>query len=393
MWIVEVILLSYFVYVVLYTAAFAFGGLFYRNPNPAAAGKQLRFCVLIPSYKEDAVILDSAKKNLNQSYPATSFDIVVIADSLQPATIVELKKLPIRVVEVSFETSTKVKSLNYALNEIGDDYDYAVILDADNIMDFNYLEKMNAFAVESGYKSIQGQRKPKNLNNTLAFLDGVSEAINNHVYRQGSAALNLSASINGSGIVFDFKLLKRHLSGMNSVGGFDRELELLLIREEIKVRYYKTAIVFDEKVSQSKAFQNQRKRWISSQYFYLRKYFAEGVTALFKGNFVFFNSSVLRNIQLPRLLNIGLLTVLAIVLFFLRDYLRFGYTVWGALFVINTVAIFASIPGEFYTRQMLSSLASIPGLFLKMLLLLFKLKGANKKFIHTPHGVPGESAK
>src|SRR5689334_17493244 len=135
MWIIESILLIYFIYVVLYTAAFAFGGLLYKSPALPATIKNLRFCVLIPSYKEDAVILDGAQKNLLQSYPASFFDIVVIADSLQPATIAALRKLPIKVVEVSFESSTKVKSLNTALAQLPDEYDYAVILDADNVMD------------------------------------------------------------------------------------------------------------------------------------------------------------------------------------------------------------------------------------------------------------------
>jgi hypothetical protein len=60
--------------------------------------------------------------------------IVVIADSLQSATLSVLRELPIRVIDVSFESSTKVKSLNAALQALPDDYDYAVILDADNVM-------------------------------------------------------------------------------------------------------------------------------------------------------------------------------------------------------------------------------------------------------------------
>jgi hypothetical protein len=115
--------------------------------------------------------------------------------------------------------------------------------------------------------------------------------------------------------------------------------------------------------------------------------------ALFKGNFTLFNSTVLRNIQLPRLINIGLLTALTAALFFLRNYLYFGYEIWVALFVLNTLSIFVSIPKEFYGKQLLVSIVSLPTLFVKMLLLLFKLKGANKKFIHTPHGVPGEATK
>jgi cellulose synthase/poly-beta-1,6-N-acetylglucosamine synthase-like glycosyltransferase len=221
----------------------------------------------------------------------------------------------------------------------------------------------------------------------LAVLDGVSEAINNHIYRQGTVSLGLSASISGSGVVFEYPLFKEKIHSMNSVGGFDRELELLLLKDGVKVQYLKDAIVYDEKVSQTKTFTNQRKRWISSQYFYLRKYFSVGMKALFKGNFTFFNSAVLRNVQLPRLINIGLLSSLTFFLFFIKEYLYFGYTIWLVLFIINSFSILISIPGEFYTKNLALAVLRLPAVFINMLLLLFKLKGANKKFIHTPHGV------
>lgn len=387
MWVIELIFLVYFVYVVLYTFACSFAGLFYKSKKGIQQPENpKRFCVLIPAYKEDAVIVDTAKASLNQTYPREYFDVVVIADSLQQKTLDTLNSLPIKVVTVSFESSTKVKALTKALQTLPENYDYAVILDADNIMEQNFLQKM-AGVLATGLRAVQGQRKPKNINTTLSFLDGLSEAINNHIYRQGTVALGLSASINGSGVVFDYTLFKNKITTMNSIGGFDRELELLLLKEGIKVYYYKEAYVLDEKVSKSKSFQNQRLRWISSQYYYLRKYFAEGIAALFKGDFTFFNSAVLRNIQLPRLINIGLLTVLTVLSFFIAPYLHYSYKIWIALFTVNTIAIFMAIPREFWSKQLVTSIFSLPVIFFQMFLLLFRLKGANKKFIHTPHGV------
>lgn len=391
MFILELIILLYFVYVVAYTAFFAFAGIFYKPLPLTEPGGKLNFCVLIPSYKEDAVIMDVAQQALKQKYPADNFDVVIIADSLQPATLEFLRKLPLKVVEVKFESSTKVKSLNMALSQLNaNDYDYAVILDADNVMEPDFLKRQNALLSTYKFKAVQGQRKPKNQNNNLAFLDGVSEAINNHVYRQGHTAAGLSSSISGSGVVFDFTLLKTKLSKMESIGGFDRELELQLLQEGIKVYYFRDAGVLDEKISQASAFQNQRKRWISSQYVYLARYFKPGMAALFKGNFTFFNSAVLRNIQLPRLINLGLLTVLTIAAVLLRNYLTWGAAIWIALFSINTLAILVSIPGEYYSKKMLKAILDLPGIFIRMFLLLFKLKNANKKFIHTPHGVTSE---
>jgi len=385
---VELVLLVYFSYVVIYSLTFAVAGHRYDHTPSVKPGRYLNFAVLIPSYKEDSVILEVARQAVLQKYPPENFQAFIIADSLQAATIRELKKLPVTVVEVSFESSTKVKSLNYALGKIPDSrYDFAVILDADNIMETHFLEKMNGLICQHGYKAVQGQRKPKNKNNNLAFLDGVSEAINNHIYRQGTVTLGLSSSISGSGIVFDIKLLKEKLSAMNSVGGYDRELELKLLQENVPVYYYRDAVVYDEKVSKTKSFENQRRRWISSQYFYLGKYFREGCASLLKGNFTFFNSAVLRNIQLPRLINLGLLTLLTGISLFINEYLLLGREVWIALFLLNSFAILISIPREFYSRKMIRAFFNLPGIFVNMLILLFKLKNANKKFIHTQHGV------
>jgi len=85
------------------------------------------FRILIPSYKEDSVILDVAKKAARkQSYPRPIMKSRLLPISLQPSTLAALRQLPIEVVEVHFESSTKVKSLNFALTSLPGDMDYAV---------------------------------------------------------------------------------------------------------------------------------------------------------------------------------------------------------------------------------------------------------------------------
>lgn len=381
---IEGIVLLYFIYVVGYTFVFAFAAHFYRNPKRKDT-RNGRFAVFIPAYKEDSVIVDVAQRALQQDYPADKFRVVIIADSLQPETVARLRTLPIEVVEVVFESSTKVKSLNAALKAVGDDFDYAVILDADNIMLPGFLSTLNS-THNTGVSAIQGQRQPKNMDTSMAFLDGVSEAINNHIYRQGSTALGLSTSISGSGVSFDYHIFKELVAGMTSVGGFDRELELLLLGKGMPVLYCKEARILDEKVRKTGVFENQRKRWISSQYHYLAKYFNRGCIALLKGNFTYFNSSVLRNIQLPRLINLGLLTISCFLLYFFTDYLFFEYPIWPLLLGIMIFSMLISIPREFFSRKLFKAILQLPEIFFRMFLLLFRLGQANKKFIHTPHG-------
>jgi cellulose synthase/poly-beta-1,6-N-acetylglucosamine synthase-like glycosyltransferase len=385
--VVEILLLAYFFYVVAYTAFFSVAAHFYRVPPLPVHLRYTRFCVMIPAYKEDTVILSTARRALLQFYPRKCYDIVVIADQLQPATVASLSEIGVKVIEVHFEQSTKVKALNEAFQRLPGEYDYAVILDADNLMKRDFLRKVNNLIQNKHYEAIQGQRMPKNKENKISFLDGLSEAINNHIYRQGAAAVGLSASINGSGIAIQYSLLKEKLSTMHSVGGFDRELEVLMLRENIRVYYFKDAVVLDEKVSDIKSFQNQRRRWISSQYHYLAKYFREGVQALVRGYFAFFNTAVLRNIQLPRLLNLCLLAIITLLLLPMRGWLQIGYGWWPAMLGVQIGAMMLAIPREYYSKRFLSSMSEIPVVFFRMALLMFRIKDANKKFIHTPHGV------
>ena len=377
-------------YVVSYTFIFSVAGLLYKPINFQSTKSNFRFVIFIPAYKEDSVIVDVASRALEQEYPKACYDVIIIADSLQKETIEKLRQLRITLMIVHFKFSTKVKSLNFALQNLTSNYDYAVILDADNIMYSDFLAKMNT-AHHAGFSVIQGQRLPKNTNNSLSVLDGVSEAISNHVYRKGSIALGLSSSISGSGISFEYQKLKKLLSGMDSVGGFDRELELKLLDDGVKVYYLNTAKILDEKVVKTQVFENQRRRWISSQYFYLAKYFNKGIISLLKGNITYFNSSILRNIQLPRLINIGLLFILTILFYFTIDHLYFKYLLWPLMLGILFISIMISIPRNFYNKNLLAAIIQLPSLFFRMFVLLFKLKGANKIFIHTPHDVEEES--
>jgi cellulose synthase/poly-beta-1,6-N-acetylglucosamine synthase-like glycosyltransferase len=382
---IELLFFFYFSFVASYSLLFSIAGLFYRNPRFTSTpdSTKHRIAVLIPSYKEDSVIINVAKQALSQSYPKDCFDVIVIADSLQESTLLELRKLSIITHEVHFEKSTKVKSLQSVLNHYPD-YEIAVILDADNVMEYDFLTKIN-LCYNNGWRAIQGQRAAKNKNTPLAVLDGLSEAIANHINRQGSIALGLSSPIIGSGMAFQFSLIKDILNSMDSIGGFDKELQLKVLESGIKIRYLRDAIVLDEKVDNTEVFQNQRKRWMSSHYIYFRKFFRKGITSLFHGNLSIFNIAILSNIQLPRMMNLGLLTIVTLVCIFLRNFLSLHYWYWLILLSAYGLSFLLAIPKSYFNKSFLMALLSAPKAFFTIFTLHFKLKGANKKFIHTPH--------
>lgn len=384
---VEISVFGYFFYVSIYNFILSIAGCFNQKKINSNNNILHKIGIYIPAYKEDNVIIHTAKAATNVKYPLNLYDVIVIADSLKVETLEKLKKLPIRTIEVSFAQSTKVKALESALNKTQNSFDFFVILDADNLMKHDFLQEANRM-YNAGKKIVQGRRIAKNQDYAIEILDDISEQINNHVNRKGSNILGGSSSIAGSGFLIDQKIGHEVFHSIDSVGGFDKELELVLLKQNIKTHYCDSMIVYDEKIRNTSTFKSQRKRWISSQYIYLFKYFRSGIKELLlNGNFAYFNSAILRNIQLPRLLNLGLFTCLCIIIIPFIKILTINYLIWLFVYLLFLCSVFISVPRVHYNRKTLFSILKIPGVFMTMFLLLFQLRGSDKSFIHTPHNI------
>ncbi len=388
----EIILFAYLGIAAVYFFIYAFAGIFPIKHKKEITNKAHKFAVLIPGYKEDSVIIDVAKDATKQNYPSEKFDVVVIADSFKQQTLNELKKLPIRLIEVSFEKSTKAKALNKAMEILGDNYDAALVLDADNIMEPDFISKMNV-AFNRGYKAVQGHRVAKNTNTSFAVLDAISEEINNHFFRKGHRVLNMSCALIGSGMAFEYAFFKNIMKNVFAVGGFDKELELKLSGQKIMIEYLPEAYVFDEKVQDSGNFSNQRRRWLSAQIVYLKRYFMAATKALItKGNLVFFDK-MFQMMLPPRILMLGFVTLFALIQTVLAlchispsTSMFAPKANWLGLFVVVFISFLLSVPRKFYNTQTLKAILTLPKGFILMFISLLTIKGANKKFIHTEHG-------
>ena len=387
--ILEYTLLDYFGFASLYIFIFSFAGLWYKTRTHTVVNKIRKIAILIPGYKEDEVILEVTKSALLQKYPMNLFDVIVIADSFEKITLDQLKTLPVKLVEVNFDQSTKSKALNKAMEVIGDRYDVALVLDADNIMEPHFILKINE-AFDNGFIVVQGHRAAKNLNTSFAILDAISEEINNHIFRKGHRALGLSSGLIGSGMAFEYHFFKNTMAKVNAVGGFDKELELKLLRSGHTIEYLNHALVLDEKIQKSQDFQNQRRRWISTQFIYFRKYFLSGLKELFlRGNIDFFDK-VYQMVSPPRILLLGIVGMITLC-YGLIDVFGVSFeshinpSFWYMTLSITVIAFLMAIPFKFYNSKTIMAMLMLPKAFGMMFLLLFKLKGANTKFIHTKH--------
>lgn len=379
----ELTLFMFFCANTIYVLTLSIAGHFYRRKPQISTTEFKRIGVFVPSYKEDNVIIHTTEELLKLDYPKELFDIIVIADSLKEDTLKKLQTTDAIVIPVSLEKSMKCRSLNYAFSHVDKIYDIAIIADADNILSKNFLKDIN-YLHNQGYVIIQAQRVAKNLNTSMAYLDGLSEAINNHLFRQGSNALGLSSALIGSGMAFPFSLIKEELSKIDSAVE-DKALQIALVEKGHKIIYQKGTIVFDEKVDSAEAYKNQRRRWIAGQYDILRKNFLKGFKLLFQGNVNFFNIAVCQNIFPSRINSLILLFLFSIGFsIFYNEYNIIIYRWWTLTFVF-IIALSIAIPKKYFTLKLARAILFMPIVVLRTIQATFQARNANKNFIHTEH--------
>lgn len=372
----------------VYLLFFSIAGRFFSTRSYSSHPDKARIAVFIPSYKEDNIIVQTAREAVEQDYPRDRFSVNVIADSLQPETIAALRAIPVRVIEVSFEKSMKAKSLNQALNQVAPEgYELAMILDADNHMAPGCLEKVN-HSYRSGWKVIQCHRTAKNKNTSVAILDAASEEINNTIFRKGHRVAGLSCTLIGSGMAFEYDLLKEifSLPEIQNNPGEDREVDIQLVKKKLLVEYIEDAYVYDEKVQRKEVFEKQRTRWLGTQVEQLQRFLRKDL--LGQGYGITFVNKFFQNFLLPRLLMLALTFFLAVLT------LAFHILGWqislpdwrgfAILFGVFLLTLLIAVPTSFYTRETLKAILSIPGLVFSMIKALLKIGNNKKGFIHTP---------
>lgn len=345
--------------------------------------RQFTFLVLYPAYNEDRVIVNSVHTFLGQYYPYKGFHVAVISDHMQPETNEKLAQLPITLLQPIFEKSSKAKAMQYALQQIQGEYDYVVILDADNVVESDFLAKLNEVC-NKGYDAIQCHRCAKNSNNDIAVLDGVSEEINNTLFRKAHNRIGLSSALIGSGMCFRYKWFKKNVYKL-STAGEDRELEALLLRQRIHIHYEPDIHVYDEKVSNKDNFQKQRLRWMTAQIqslFSLLPYLPQ---ALMEGNIDYIDKTFQQALIPRSMLVVGAFGMALVMTLFCLIFSLTWYIKWWLLFLFICLSLYVSTPKQLRSHSVFGKILSLPKLVWKMVMNILKIDRKNTDFIHTTH--------
>lgn len=371
---------------VSYVVFFAVISLFYQKDDFVSTHadalrryRQNRFLILFPAYHEDSVIVNSVDKFLYQNYPKEKYQVVVISDHMTEETNHQLSTQPITLLTPTFEKSSKAKAMQYAIETVEEDFDNVVVLDADNVVQPDFLQNLNILC-NAGYEAIQCHRCAKNTNNDIAMLDGASEEINNTIFRKAHNRLGLSSALIGSGMCFDYQLFKQNVFKL-STAGEDREMEALLLRQGVFIKYAAEIHVFDEKVSNKDNFQRQRMRWMTAQVQSLLRQLPQIPSAILHGNLNFIDKTI-QQALIPRSMLIVLLSLMAI---FMTIVVPTWSAKWWWLLGLLAVALFIAIPPQLRSRSLFGKALAIPGLVLRMLKNLLHIDRKNTDFLHTTH--------
>ena len=341
------------------------------------------YLILYPAYNEDRVIVNSVQKFLAQYYPYSCFHVVVISDHMQPETNQKLSELPITLLQPVFEKSSKAKAMQYAMDQIKDDYDFIVILDADNVVGSHFLEQLNTECAK-GYKAIQCHRCAKNNDNDIAVLDGVSEEINNTIFRKAHNRVGLSSALIGSGMCFDFQWFKENVYKLTTAGE-DRELEALLLQQKVYIHYEPDIHVFDEKVSNKDNFQKQRLRWMTAQIqslFRLLPYIPKAITTF---NLDYIDKTIQQALIPRSMLVVGALGMSLLMTAFSLLFSLSWYIKWWCLFLAVCIALYIATPKQLRKHSVFGKILALPKLVWKMAANLLKIDRKSTDFIHTSH--------
>lgn len=228
--------------------------------------KNYKFAILIPARDESKVIEGLLRSIKLQTYPIDMKDVYVVVEEKQDKSVFIAKRFGARVF---VRKHLDLRRKGYALDEVVRDilnhkkhYDAYFVIDADNILDPNFLSKMSE-SYQQGYDIAIGYRNCKNGNDSL--IAACSTLTFSLINTQGNLKKNTQTRnviISGTGFFVDGSLVEKW-------GGWpfhslteDYELSMYAIVHNLTTYYNDEAIFYDEQPIFYKQTIPQRIRWI-----------------------------------------------------------------------------------------------------------------------------------
>jgi cellulose synthase/poly-beta-1,6-N-acetylglucosamine synthase-like glycosyltransferase len=336
------------------------------------------YAIIITAYEQTHTLKAAVDSVLSMDY--TNYLIYIVADKCDISTLKFADKRII-LLRPPDTLGSNTRSHFYAINRFQRAHERLTIIDSDNLVDSNYLQELNK-CFDAGFIAVQGIRKAKNLDSTVACLDAARDMYYHFYDGEALFALGSSATLAGSGMAFTTTLYKECLEKLDITGaGFDKVLQKEIVMRGHRIAFTGNAVVYDEKTSGSDQLVKQRARWINTWFRYFRFGFSlvfTGITRLSWNRFIF-GIILLR----PPLFIFLLLSV-----FFAFIDLWISNTavlIWGAGFVCFILGFLLALIHAKPEPVIYRSLLGIPRFIFYQVLSLLKIRNANTISVATHH--------
>ncbi len=240
-WIISVILIIYLSYYV-FIACFSMKKI--KSISDWAPSN--RFAILIAARNEAAVIGKLVSSLKMQNYPSEYFDIIVIPNNCTDNTREVALQSGAIVIDCTIPIKSKGEVLEFAFDYIErtmENYDAYCIIDADNLVDVDFLRQMNN-AICNGAEVAQGYRDSKNPTDSIvSSWHTIYYWTINRLYNHARNAIGLSAIINGTGFMVSAKALKQLGGWKTFTLTEDIEFTTLCALSRIKIYWVPRAVI------------------------------------------------------------------------------------------------------------------------------------------------------
>jgi cellulose synthase/poly-beta-1,6-N-acetylglucosamine synthase-like glycosyltransferase len=334
--------------------------------------------IIVTAYEQTQTLKPAIDSLLKLNY--SNYLIYIVADKCD---VSNLKFDDERVLLLRPEQTlgSNTRSHFYAINRFKRAHQYLTIIDSDNLVDPDYINQLN-FSFQQGYIAVQGVRKAKNLDTVYACLDAVQDFYYNFYDREVLLGIGSSSTLAGSGMAFTTQLYRDCLEHLDITGaGFDKVLQIEILKQGQRIAFAPKAIVYDEKTSHPEQLVKQRARWFNTSFRYARLGLNLMLSGLFHLNWSQFMFGLMF-LRPPLFLIVLASFVLMTVNLFVSTALFYGWLVALALFVTAVLIALVQSKAE---KRIYRSLAGIPVFVFYQLLSLFKVRKANKISVATQH--------
>lgn len=249
---------------------------FFRKSPPCTYQFANRFGIIIPAHNEELLLGELIQSIKNSTYPSDLYEILVIADNCTDTTAEIAKKMGAQSFSrFDSEKRGKPHALHWLISQINlKQYDAFVIIDADTIIDPNFLAVMDDH-ISSGGKALQGyfgvSNPDENWLTRLSILPGILKF---KMHFPGKNLLNLSCPLAGNGMCFSTEIFQKY--GWNAFSLVENwEYYLMLTLQGYTVASVKEAIIYSQVTKSLQSAKSQRVRWSKGRLETLLKYWPD----------------------------------------------------------------------------------------------------------------------